>query len=38
MVCSVVFQKQLDNVNVKVGNMMFWVFDCGKIDQIFGEF
>ncbi|MBJ3509251.1 DUF3277 family protein, partial [Salmonella enterica subsp. enterica serovar Meleagridis] len=27
-----------DNANAKAGNTMPWVFDCGKIDQILGEF
>jgi hypothetical protein len=35
---SVAFQKQPDNANAKVGNTMPWVFDCGKIDQVLGEF
>lgn len=35
---SVAFQKQPDNANAKAGNTMPWVFDCGKIDQILGEF
>ncbi|MEA0181680.1 DUF3277 domain-containing protein, partial [Escherichia coli] len=24
--------------NAKVGNTVSWVFDCGKIDQLLGEF
>ncbi|EFA9727131.1 DUF3277 domain-containing protein, partial [Escherichia coli] len=24
--------------NAKTGNTMPWVFDCGKIDQVLGEF
>lgn len=35
---SVAFQKQPDNANAKAGNTMPWVFDCGKIDQVLGEF
>ncbi len=35
---SVAFQKQPDNANAKTGNTMPWVFDCGKIDQVLGEF
>lgn len=35
---SVAFQKQPDNANAKAGNTMPRVFDCGKIDQILGEF
>jgi len=35
---SCAFQKQPDNANAKTGNTMAWVFDCGKIDQILGEF
>ncbi len=35
---SVAFQKQPDHVNAKSGNTVSWVFDCGKIDQILGEF
>ncbi|HBA3651371.1 TPA: DUF3277 family protein [Escherichia coli] len=35
---SVAFQKQPDNANAKDGNTMAWVFDCGKIDQVLGEF
>lgn len=35
---SCAFQKQPDHANVKVGNTVSWVFDCGKIDQLLGEF
>ena len=35
---SCAFQKQPDNANGKVGNTNSWVFDCGKIDQLLGEF
>ncbi|MCC3717977.1 DUF3277 family protein [Rouxiella badensis] len=35
---SVAFQKQPDHANAKVGNTVSWVFDCGKIDQVLGEF
>ncbi|WP_455853123.1 phage structural protein [Pantoea endophytica] len=35
---SVAFQKLPDNANAKVGNTQAWVFDCGKIDQLLGEF
>ncbi|MFC0228680.1 DUF3277 family protein [Serratia aquatilis] len=35
---SVAFQKQPDHANAKVGNTVTWVFDCGKIDQVLGEF
>lgn len=35
---SVAFQKQPDHANAKVGNTVSWVFDCGKIDQLLGEF
>lgn len=35
---SVAFQKQPDHANAKVGGTVAWVFDCGKIDQILGEF
>ncbi|MGC4125018.1 DUF3277 family protein [Enterobacter sp.] len=35
---SVAFQKQPGNANAKDGNTMPWVFDCGKIDQMLGEF
>ncbi|CCM44467.1 DUF3277 family protein [Cronobacter sakazakii] len=35
---SVAFQRQPDHSNAKVGNTVAWVFDCGKIDQILGEF
>lgn len=35
---SVAFQKQPDNGNAKDGGNMAWVFDCGKIDQVLGEF
>ncbi|HBQ6873759.1 TPA: DUF3277 family protein, partial [Klebsiella pneumoniae] len=27
-----------DHANAKVGNTVSWVFDCGKIDQLLGEF
>lgn len=35
---SVAFQKLPDNTNGKAGNTQAWVFDCGKIDQLLGEF
>lgn len=35
---TVAFQKQPDHANAKVGNTVAWVFDCGKIDQLLGEF
>lgn len=35
---SVAFQKLPDNANAKDGNTNSWVFDCGKIDQLLGEF
>ncbi|MPU29125.1 DUF3277 family protein [Escherichia coli] len=35
---SVAFQKQPDNTNAKDGGTVAWVFDCGKIDQVLGEF
>lgn len=35
---SCAFQKQPDHANAKVGNPVSWVFDCGKIDQLLGEF
>lgn len=35
---SVAFQKQPDHVNGKSANTVSWVFDCGKIDQLLGEF
>lgn len=35
---SVAFQKQPDHANAKVGSTVAWVFDCGKIDQLLGEF
>ncbi|WP_158780599.1 DUF3277 family protein [Pantoea sp. BAV 3049] len=35
---SVAFQKLPDHANAKVGNTVAWVFDCGKIDQLLGEF
>lgn len=35
---SVAFQKQPDHADAKVGNTKSWVFDCGKIDQVLGEF
>ncbi len=35
---SVAFQKQPDNNNAKDGGTVAWVFDCGKIDQVLGEF
>ncbi|MBJ3816665.1 DUF3277 family protein [Shimwellia pseudoproteus] len=35
---SCAFQKQPDNANGKAGGTLSWVFDCGKIDQLLGEF
>lgn len=35
---TVAFQKQPDHANAKVGATVSWVFDCGKIDQLLGEF
>ncbi|MEB7886282.1 DUF3277 family protein [Serratia fonticola] len=35
---SVAFQKQPDHANAKLGSTVAWVFDCGKIDQLLGEF
>lgn len=35
---SCAFQKQPDHANAKVGNTVSWAFDCGKIDQLLGEF
>ncbi|EMQ1296222.1 DUF3277 family protein [Klebsiella pneumoniae] len=35
---SCAFQKQPDHAYAKVGNTVSWVFDCGKIDQLLGEF
>lgn len=35
---SVAFQKQPDFNNAKDGGTVAWVFDCGKIDQLLGEF
>lgn len=35
---SCAFQKQPDHANAKVGNTVSWAFDCGKIDQVLGEF
>ncbi|MHB9327425.1 DUF3277 family protein [Phytobacter ursingii] len=35
---AVAFQKQPDYANPKVGTIVSWVFDCGKIDQSLGEF
>lgn len=35
---TVAFQKQPDHANAKVGTTVSWVFDCGKIDQVLGEF
>lgn len=35
---TVAFQKLPDNSNAKVGNTQAWIFDCGKIDQLLGEF
>ena len=35
---SCAFQKQPDFDNAKEGGTVAWVFDCGKIDQLLGEF
>ncbi|EAY2233591.1 DUF3277 family protein [Salmonella enterica] len=35
---SCAFQKQPDFNNAKEGGTVAWVFDCGKIDQVLGEF
>ncbi|MGN2526272.1 DUF3277 family protein [Escherichia coli] len=35
---SCAFQKQPDFNNAKEGVTVAWVFDCGKIDQLLGEF
>ncbi|HAV9905470.1 DUF3277 family protein [Escherichia coli] len=35
---SCAFQKQPDFNNAKEGGTVDWVFDCGKIDQLLGEF
>ncbi len=35
---SVAFQKQPDWNNPKVAGTVAWVFDCGKIDELLGEF
>ncbi|MFS7251250.1 DUF3277 family protein [Rahnella rivi] len=35
---SCAFQKQPDHANAKVGTTVSWVFDCGKIDEVLGEF
>jgi len=35
---SVAFQKQPDFTNPKVAGLVTWVFDCGKIDELLGEF
>lgn len=35
---SVAFQKHPDAVFAKTGNTNAWVFDCGKIDTILGEY
>ncbi|EHU4694743.1 TPA: DUF3277 family protein [Escherichia coli] len=35
---SCAFQKQPDHSNGKAGGTVSWVFDCGKIDQVLGEF
>lgn len=35
---SCAFQKQPDFNNAKAGGTVAWVFDCGKIDQLLGEF
>lgn len=32
------FQKQPDHANGGTGQSVSWVFDCGKIDQVLGEF
>ncbi|QXR22321.1 DUF3277 family protein [Citrobacter freundii] len=35
---SCAFQKQPDFNNAEEGGTVAWVFDCGKIDQLLGEF
>lgn len=35
---SCAFQKQPDFNNAKEGGTVAWVFDCGKIDQLLGDF
>lgn len=35
---SVAFQKQPGHANPKVAGTVTWVFDCGKIDELLGEF
>lgn len=35
---SCAFQKQPDFNNAKEGGTVAWVFDCGKIDNLLGEF
>lgn len=35
---SVAFQKQPDWANAKDGGTVPWVFDCGKIDEMLGEY
>ncbi|MNB62559.1 hypothetical protein D3C81_47740 [compost metagenome] len=35
---SCAFQKQPDFNNAKEGGTVAWIFDCGKIDQLLGEF
>ena len=35
---SCAFQKHPDFNNAKEGGTVAWVFDCGKIDQLLGEF
>lgn len=35
---AVAFQKQPDHNNGKDGGTVAWVFDCGKIDEVLGEF
>lgn len=35
---SCAFQKQPDFNNAKEGGTVAWVFDCGKVDQLLGEF
>ena len=35
---AVAFQKLPDNKNAKEGGTVAWVFDCGKIDQVWGVF
>lgn len=35
---AVAFQRQPDWNNPKVAGTVAWVFDCGKIDEILGEF